>query len=784
MKVFRTIPLLLALLPALHGRAGAQIAEPTPVPRPGTEYYVAFMQNQDRDVTESRFMGVMISSAVATMGQVEYRDPISSAQITRPFTVSPGAVTSIEIPRSLEMREEKAQPAVHITSRDPISVFVVNSRSLSTGAFVAVPVDLWKSTYLPMTLPNAKEGNSGEFTVIAAYDNTVVTIYPSARTQYREKGEQLDVVLRKGETVFLQGRTDDAGEDLSASDIISASQPVGVITGHVQTSIAPDRSAPLNIWGSHQLAMLLPDSLWGTEYYTVPMRSGGDRFRMMAASNGTQVTITHFPPGGSAETVKVTLQRGQMYDSSTVNGKPITGPVLWSATGPVMLMQLRTSGPYIDNNVSDPENSPMMAPVVATSQYSTYSVFLAPGRFSHDPFTTHTLTVVGKGATTGDPLGGVRVDGDPLATVDPALIVNRIGTSDYYYTRVRIDSGSHILTSENGLPFTARLNGNSGPVARDFYGWTAPFWSPTVSADVVAPHLAAGVSVVGNKLTVVFSDSTQSYFSGIAGVAVTNSPGWKISGAFVPPSNPDLNATVTFAATTDPSGPLEVEVTDRAGNTATIRLSDGICVKTAYAERDSMTIHTRFGAAKSDTMAVNTNPCGDSANVSTIDAGNGDAASHINAHFEGAIAPPFTIAAHGSMKLVVEALPGTPIGTYTTTIAIGVDGSTIRLPFTLVVEPLSSVDDGIAARTISVRPNPFSVSVTLGFERPLGEHARVTVSDRLGRVVREIAGGIAGRTELAWDGVDGAGVQAPAGLYFISVEDAGRTIVRSVTLLR
>jgi hypothetical protein len=197
-----------------------------------------------------------------------------------------------------------------------------------------------------------------------------------------------------------------------------------------------------------------------------------------------------------------------------------------------------------------------------------------------------------------------------------------------------------------------------------------------------------------------------------------------------------------------------------------------------------MTLHTPYGSVKSDTMAVNTNPCGDSANISTIDAGSGDAASHINAHFEGAIAPPFTIAAHGSMRLVVEALPGTPIGTYTTTITIGVDGSTIRLPFTLVVDPPSSVDEEITGRAISVRPNPFSASVTLGFERPLGEHARVTISDRLGRVVREIGGGIAGRTELAWDGVDGAGAQAPAGLYFISIEDAGRTIVRSVTLLR
>lgn len=779
---------MLAALPMVHYAMVAQsVAEQNAPPPSGTEYYVAFMQNQEDEViTERRFMGVMITSQVATTGQVEYRDPTTSSQVTRQFSVTPGAITSITIPNLLEMREEMAQPAVHITARDPISVFVLNSRSLSGSGYAAIPIDLWKNTYLPMTLPNSQGGNSGEFTVIAAYNNTLLTLYPSARTRYRENGEQIDLVLSKGETIFLQGRAEDVGADLSASDIISASQPIGVIAGHVQTSITPDKSTPTNIWQSHHAMMLLPDSLWGKEYYTVPLRGSGDRFRMMAALNGTEVNITHYPPGGSAETVTVTLQRGMMYDSATINGKPITGPVHWSSNQPIVLTQLRTSGPYINGSgVSEPENSPAMIPTVATSQFSSYAVFAAPDQISTDQFTTHTLTIIARDGSMDDPLGVIRLDGRSLVDVDPARIVRRIGTGNYYYTRVRIASGGHILTSSGSAPFTATLSGNNGKIARDTYTWIVPFWNQQIAPDITPPHVLGQGNITGNRLTVTFSDSTPSYFSGLLGAEVVGSPGWKMSGTFVPPGNLDATVQVTFIATADPSGPLDVAVTDRAGNIDTVRLSEGICIKPAFAAKDSLIIRTDVGVTQYDTVRIQANPCGDSAQIGAIDLGSGNASAYIQAAFDAVgYNGPITIAPQSSVNLLVWAQPGTPSGTYTTTVSIDLGDSTLALPLLLVVAPPAGVvDDEASSRMLSIRPNPFTSSVTLGFEHPLGRDATITISDPLGRVLRTFTGN-GGAGELTWDGTDDNGRPAPAGVYYVSIEEKGRKAVRSVMRLR
>ena len=63
----------------------------------------------------------------------------------------------------------------------------------------------------------------------------------------------------------------------------------------------------------------------------------------------------------------------------------------------------------------------------------------------------------------------------------------------------------------------------------------------------IAEDIAVLDLISGGKLTAVFSDSTDSYFSGMAAVTIVNSPGWKLAAPFVPPSNPDLSATVGTA---------------------------------------------------------------------------------------------------------------------------------------------------------------------------------------------------------------------------------------------
>ncbi len=83
----------------------------------------------------------------------------------------------------------------------------------------------------------------------------------------------------------------------------------------------------------------------------------------------------------------------------------------------------------------------------------------------------------------------------------------------------------------------------------------------------------------------------------------------------------------------------------------------------------------------------------------------------------------------------------------------------------------------------SVRPNPFGASLTTAFT--LGRTGRVelSITDVLGRRVRDVAHGLqltAGPHTVAWDGRRDNGSNASAGVYFVTLKTEGGTFSRMV----
>src|SRR5205823_50680 len=73
--------------------------------------------------------------------------------------------------------------------------------------------------------------------------------------------------------------------------LITADKPVGVLSGHVRTSVTSDT----NLSKDHVIEMLPPINTLGKRYMAVPFarRQGGDVLRVIAASNGnTNVKFT------------------------------------------------------------------------------------------------------------------------------------------------------------------------------------------------------------------------------------------------------------------------------------------------------------------------------------------------------------------------------------------------------------------------------------------------------------------------------------------------------------
>jgi len=83
-------------------------------------------------------------------------------------------------------------------------------------------------------------------------------------------------------------------------------------------------------------------------------------------------------------------------------------------------------------------------------------------------------------------------------------------------------------------------------------------------------------------------------------------------------------------------------------------------------------------------------------------------------------------------------------------------------------------------------PNPFRSETTLRFRLGRAARARILILDARGRVVRRLGGDDypEGYSQLVWDGRNGDGRPAPAGVYFARLESEGRAHGRRLVLTR
>jgi hypothetical protein len=108
-------------------------------------------------------------------------------------------------------------------------------------------------------------------------------------------------------------------------------------------------------------------------------------------------------------------------------------------------------------------------------------------------------------------------------------------------------------------------------------------------------------------------------------------------------------------------------------------------------------------------------------------------------------------------------------------------GSVTSQTITLTVDGITDVPLGDAAtRTLfeSLGPNPARGAARLAFRLDQAADVRMLVHDVAGRLVRTADVGhlAAGRHTASWDGATGDGVRVGTGLYFVSLDAAGRRI--------
>lgn len=105
-------------------------------------------------------------------------------------------------------------------------------------------------------------------------------------------------------------------------------------------------------------------------------------------------------------------------------------------------------------------------------------------------------------------------------------------------------------------------------------------------------------------------------------------------------------------------------------------------------------------------------------------------------------------------------------------------------PSSLTSVPMAAVPGAI--RLLGARPNPVVSIAHFEFDLPASGRARLEIFDVSGRRVREVADGTfpAGRSSLAWDGLDARGARPPGGQYWACLTVDGRRWTRAFAVAR
>ncbi|KAI8513851.1 Carboxypeptidase N [Branchiostoma belcheri] len=248
----------------------------------GTEFMVGFLQNAYARSPNPE-LELFITSASSTPTSVTVSAP--GASFTRRLTVTDAVVQVVSLPQSLALSgNEKAQKGVSITSDTEIIVYGVNKVRHSTDGFLGLPIDVIGKEYFVASYTRSVEPS--EFGIFATEDNTDVEITLRGNTVYGgvaySTGSVIRSVLNKFEAVQFQG------SDLTGTQVTS-NKPVTLMSGVQCVNVPAGVSAP-----DHIVEQIPPVNTWGRRFVTVPLavRTGGDIFRIVAARDGTIVTVT------------------------------------------------------------------------------------------------------------------------------------------------------------------------------------------------------------------------------------------------------------------------------------------------------------------------------------------------------------------------------------------------------------------------------------------------------------------------------------------------------------
>ncbi|WP_157667650.1 IgGFc-binding protein [Comamonas serinivorans] len=362
---------------------------------------------------------LFIFGASGATGTVTSKDGV----FNQTFTVDASGVAEVTVPSSqfLDPSNTVLGKALLVQSASPISGYFLNREIYTTDMSYLLDLPALGTEYRVMGWENSVAG-SLQMSLTATQDGTTATITPANDLSSGQlAGVPFTVSLNAGESVIYNAPT---GNDLTGSRI-TANKPLAVFSGSGCANV------PVGVFAcDHLFTQLPPVNRWSRNYVvpeTANTGAAGNLVRILAATNGTQVTVNG--------TVVATLNAGEFHQIDTAHDLHIT------ANNPVLV------GQFLKGVGATGFGDPAFTFIGGMDQTLSSYAFTAPTSLS--PYDENFLNLaVPTTALASLQLNGVAVDTSAFTPV---------GTSGYSAGRVAIATGPGRIQAS--APFLATIAG-------------------------------------------------------------------------------------------------------------------------------------------------------------------------------------------------------------------------------------------------------------------------------------------------------------------------------------
>jgi hypothetical protein len=249
----------------------------------GTDFWCAFMEH--RDINQNT-MVAMITSKAILLAEIS----IPGQGWSEPFQWQPMKLPWSTLPKTAETlgSESITQTGIHITSQEPVSVYIHQYFGMRSEAAVVLPVETLGRAYYVMSYFGVKLPVGtfpSEFIVVAKEDETTINIELSDDTRGgRRRRSTFTISLDSGRN--LPGTGCRGADDLTGT-LITGDKAFAIFGGARWTQVPSNCEFRDNL-----LEQMYPIDAYGRQFVTVPNASVNfDVFRILASEDNTRVEV-------------------------------------------------------------------------------------------------------------------------------------------------------------------------------------------------------------------------------------------------------------------------------------------------------------------------------------------------------------------------------------------------------------------------------------------------------------------------------------------------------------